>query len=119
MHTVEIDLNARTELGYVPAGFASCEFPLSPGEHVHAVQSDDEVVADAIVVAANPRTRTYHLDVKWESMRDLVEPTGPPVSAVWSVARGVSRREVCDIVVRLQDQTSTAAPTSLVEFVRS
>jgi hypothetical protein len=82
---VEIDLNARAADGSVPAGFESSNQPLAIGQAVLAVQSDDEIVADAIVERLSPERRTYFLRVKWETMRDdapspfsytVIQPTG-------------------------------------------
>ncbi len=67
---VEIDLNARAEDGCVPAGFGSSSAPLETGQSVLAVQSEDEILFDALVERVTPERNTYYLRVNWESGRN-------------------------------------------------
>ena len=67
---VDVDLNSRTWDGLVRAGFENVDAALSVGQDVLAWQSDDELIADAVVERVDQIKHLLYLRVKWNSLRD-------------------------------------------------
>ncbi len=76
---IEIDLNSRTEEGYVPAYLADADGYVKVGDIVTAFESEDEVAAPAVV--RKVAHGCAYLQVDWDAMTDdLPQPVAHPVS---------------------------------------
>jgi hypothetical protein len=69
----QVDLNARSRDGYVPARVSRASGPLIPGDrHVLIYEPDDRVAAPARVVRVDADRGVAYLEVNWEEMDDDV-----------------------------------------------
>jgi hypothetical protein len=66
---VEIDLNDRDEQGRSLVFQKQANTLLVEGMAVLAYETEEHVIADAVVVSVNRRRRTAYIEVDWSSMR--------------------------------------------------
>lgn len=76
---IEIDLNARTPEGYVPARYHGDITNINVGDSIIAFESEDQVQARAVVVEVDQERKLVYLDVDWSIMndRELTWEDGP------------------------------------------